>query len=353
MADKDDDIEIDLEGGDDIEVELEDGTTPKKVVEAAKDKKEPRTRKPRVSPDLPDGPSPDEALAAAKAHAETEANARKAAEATANAERQRADNAEAARQRAVKESQEHQERANNTELSLLESSIASAESELASHQEAYERAAEAGEFKAMGAIQVKLSKAAAALDRLSAAKSDLEASPRGTTEGRVLEPDSQLSAQEKHLRGYGPAAQNFLRQHMDCLPPEFGGDASKYNKMMAGHHAAKSQGLAEGTSEYFKVIESHISPPAAVVAETGVNNQQATSKAAIVREAQPSAPPSREAPVAAGQVQRSTRSVTLTRDQQEMAKVSFPHLPEKEAYGQYARNLIELEAEGKIGRLTH
>ena len=36
-----------------------------------------------------------------------------------------------------------------------------------------------------------------------------------------------------------------------------------------------------------------------------------------------------------------------------MAKVSFPHLPEAQAYGQYARNLIELEAEGKIGRLTH
>jgi hypothetical protein len=36
-----------------------------------------------------------------------------------------------------------------------------------------------------------------------------------------------------------------------------------------------------------------------------------------------------------------------------MAKVSFPHLPEQQAYGQYARNLIELEAEGKLGRLTH
>jgi hypothetical protein len=33
--------------------------------------------------------------------------------------------------------------------------------------------------------------------------------------------------------------------------------------------------------------------------------------------------------------------------------MAFPHLPESQAYGQYARNLVELEAEGKIGRLTH
>jgi hypothetical protein len=40
-------------------------------------------------------------------------------------------------------------------------------------------------------------------------------------------------------------------------------------------------------------------------------------------------------------------------DQQEMAKASWPHLPPQEAFGLYARNLLELEAEGKMGRTTH
>lgn len=359
MADKEDDLEIELEGGDDIEVELEtevksEPKTPKQTVEAkTKDKPAPRTRT-RVNPDpvIDAVPTPEEALAEAKAHAEQETTARKAAEATAQSERTAREAAERSAQAAIKAAEEHQDRANNTELTLIENNIASMQEQLTSHESAFEKAAEAGEFKNMAAIQTKIAKVSAALDRLESTKVDLEANPRKTqtTEGSVREPDN-TSAVEKYLRGFAPNAQNFLRQHLDCVAPSVGGDPVKHNRMMAGHYAAVAKGLAEGTDIYFKELESHINP---VAAKVEPEPEPAVSRAAQTRPAaSPSAPPTRDAPSASGQPQRTSRTVTLTKEQQEAAKLSWPKLPEKEAYGLYARNLLELEAEGKIGRLTH
>ena len=136
---------------------------------------------------------------------------------------------------------------------------------------------------------------------------------------------------------------------MDCLPPNMGGDNAKHAKMMAGHYAAVSQNIALNSTEYFKAIEDHLGSSSGVTSRAAEVQVAETPKPKHI---QPSAPVSRDAPTSSGQP-RSTREVRLTKDQQEMAKVSFPHLPEAQAYGQYARNLIELEAEGKIGRLTH
>jgi len=361
MAGEDDDMIVQVDDLDTVQVSVDDNNPPsnkdQKAVEA-KDK-QPRTRTRRVSPDaettIPNGPSPDQALAEAQAFAKQQEDARKAAEATAAAERQRADAAESARQQALKQAEEHQERANSSEISLVESRIASATNELAALQDAFEKAAEAGEFKTMGELQTKISKAAASLDRHEAMKADLEARPRqSAVEGAVTAPDN-ISAVEKHLRGYGPAAQNFMRQHLDCLPPELGGNATKHSMLMAGHWAAKGKGLQEGSEQYFKEIEQYINPP---VAPPAVTTAAPTSRAAETVPARtsppPAAPVSREPPDASGQpAPRSPREVRLTREQQEMAKLSFPHLPEAQAYGQYARNLLELQEEGKIGRVTH
>ena len=47
------------------------------------------------------------------------------------------------------------------------------------------------------------------------------------------------------------------------------------------------------------------------------------------------------------------QQVTLSKEQQEAARLSFPHLETKQAYTQYALNLIELTNEGKMNRTTH
>lgn len=354
-----DDITIQVDDIDTIQVPVE-GEDPIKgqaVVET--EPKPAKKTKTRVSPEPDPDPTPttpsaaETALAEAQAFAKQQEEARRAAETTAANERARADRAEQQRQQALKEAQDASERAASTELTMIESNIAAAQRELEAQQDAFTRAAEAGEFVKMGTIQTKIAKAAAALDRLEDAKSAIESRPAPVAQPAT---DPQpVNNTEKFLSGFSPNAQNWLRQHMDCLPPAYGGDAAKNNKMMQGHYAAMSQNLAEGSSDYFRVIEEHIGtrqPVAAPAASAAAVVTPAAPAAPAPKAAPVAAPVSREAPSATPQA-RNVREVRLTRDQQEMAKVSFPHVDEKTAFGMYARNLIELEAEGKIGRTSH
>jgi hypothetical protein len=125
--------------------------------------------------------------------------------------------------------------------------------------------------------------------------------------------------------------------------------------MMEGHFAALKLRIPEGTDDYFRVIEEHTGHRAPVSAAAAITPAGETEVAAPApkpkpRVAQPSAPVSRDPPSGGP---RTTRSVTLNKDQQDAAKMSFPHKTPQEAFALYARNLIELEAEGKMGRLTH
>lgn len=335
--------------------------------------KETKTKtKVRVSPDPESqvavtGPTPEQALEEARNFAKQQEDARKAAEATAASERARAEAAERDRQAALKQAEEFQQRAASSELTLIDSSIASTQRELDSQRDAYTRAAEAGEFAKMADIQIKMSKAAAALDRFEAEKASIEAnaarSAQTVTEGRVDYQPQVSSQTERFLSQFAPTAQNWLRQHMDCLPAEYGGDQTKNAKMMAGHYAALAQSIQANTPRYFEIIEEHLGvrqQSAPTPATTGATTAPAapTSAAAQVHPAQtqrhqavPAAPVSRDP--GQGTQPRNVREVRLTKEQQEMAKVSFPHLTDQQAFGMYARNLIELEAEGKLGRTSH
>jgi hypothetical protein len=364
MADKEkeDDITVNIDDSDTIAVNVDDNpelaaTTPKEVVKEAKTPKEPKAK--RVDPDdqvvvKPAGPTPEEALAQAQTFAKQQEDARRAAEATAASERVLREQAQRDAQQALQTAEQHRERADSSELAIIENGIAAAERELESHENEYTRAAEAGEFAKMAKIQTKLSKAAAALDRLQSEKSTLELNARRTptTEGRVVDTQpSQSSPVDQYLSQFAPAAQTWLRQHPDCMPSQYGGDSTKNAKMLAGHYAAVAKNIGLNTPEYFKEIEEHISP-AQQVQSKAAEIQEAVVEPKTAKHVQPTAPVTRDAPSTPG-TPRNVREVRLTKEQQEMAKVSFPHLPDAQAFGQYARNLIELEAEGKIGRLTH
>lgn len=347
----DDDLIVNIDDLDTVKVDVEDNPA---LVEAKvkeeKPVKEPRTR--RVSPE-PDHQavvgSHEEALAKALDAGKKQEEARRAAEATAASERSLREQAQTQAAQARQEADQYRESASNSELAIIENGITSASSQIESLQEEYTRAAEAGEFAKMATIQTKLSKAAATLDRLENTKATFDVRKTQATEGRVEAPIVQQPALEQYLSQFAPGAQTWLRQHPDCVPSQYGGDAVKNSRMMAAHYGALAQNITPNSTDYFKYLDDHL--------DAG----QATSKAADIqtaevrpaRQAQVSAPPSRDTPAANGQQQRSVREVRLTKDQQEMAKVSFPHLPEAQAFGQYARNLIELEAEGKIGRSTH
>ena len=339
-------ISVDLDDDAIIQVEVTGDAADDAVVKAAEPKEaEPKvTKVKRVSPDADDVHV--KALADATAYAKTQEDARKAAEATANSERSLREDAQRRAQEAQQREQELRERAESGELAILDSGIESAQRELETQKDAYTRAAEAGEFAKMGDIQVKISKAAAALDRLEDAKSSYVSTSK-TTEGRVTEQSTAPNKTDVFLSNFAPKAQAWLRQHPDCLPAAYGGDNVKNSKMMSAHYSALAQNIAEGSDDYYKFLEQNINPVEAKVDDTVVIQPKTAER----KQAQVSAPVSRE-PENPNQP-RQLRSVKLSKEQQEMARMSFPHVPENQAYGMYAKNLIELESEGKIGRVTH
>lgn len=364
MAKDDDGIIVNV---DDADVVVVEGVEPVEPKVEAKPKEEPKPAK-RVSPvadqQIVAQTSPEDALTQAQAYAKKQEDGRIAAEATAQSERQQREEADRRAALAQQERDQQRERAENSELAILENGIAAATDAVASFEGEYTRAAEAGEFAKMATIQTKLARAASQLDRLENEKATYEASGKRsqTTEGRVdAQPVVQQSAFERYVSQFAPAAQTWLRQHPDCAPSDVGGNGDKNSLMMSGHYAALAKKIQPNSPEYFTLIEQHLGGQAASVVpaiDPAVASRaaeiQVAGEPAKPRQAQPSAPVSRDVLAANGQpTPRNVREVRLTKDQQEMAKVSFPHLPEAQAFGQYARNLIELEAEGKIGRLTH
>lgn len=317
----------------------------------------------------------NQALEAAKREEEARKAAEQAArsaEATAIAERRRAEDASRLASQRESEANSYREQAESRELSLINNGIDSATRELASAQTELQRAMEAGEFDKAALAQVKLSRAAASLDRLEDSKINYEANLArrpATTEGRVesIRPSTNDSAFEKFLSGFDPVAQSWLRSHPECAPAEAGGDRTKNAKMMAGHYAAVSEGKALNSPEYYRVIEEHTGhrTPISIAATTVTAGEEGdpptpvpTTKSTTPtkpRQAQPSAPVSRDAPGRGGAPM--SRQVTLTPEQQEVAMISLQQKPgetdqdfRKRAYGSYASELIKAQHEGRIGR---
>ena len=336
-----------------------EGDEKEPVVKLADEAKPEKKSVPRVK--LAEKPAIDEAKVALDQAVKTAADerkAREAAEATAQAERRRADAATSQVGVRDQELAARAEAAEAREITILNNGIESATALLTSLQDESTRLMEAGEFAKVTAVQTKLARAASQLDRLEAAKADYESGVRKvpTTEGRVEAPVTQLAPLDQYLSGFAPKAQTWLRAHPECIPASIGGNAAKNAKMMAGHWAALGEGLQEGSDDYYRVIEEHAGyrTPVSKAAEvTEAGDEEEAAPAPKVKKAQPSAPVSREVPGADGKVARTTRSVTLSKEQQDAAKMSFPQLPINQAFAQYARNLLELEAEGKMGRLTH
>lgn len=359
--DNDEGLVVNIDDLDTVQVNVDDdlrlAQEPEHIKkEAEAKKKEPRTRKSVEQQAIPVGPTPEEVIEQTKTYAKQQEDARKAAEATAASERAMREQAQRETQQAQQTAEQFRERADNSELAVIENGIQAATQQIESLESEYTRAAEAGEFAKMGNIQTKLSRAAAALDRLENSKANFSGKVTQTHEGRVTEPTATQQPLDRYMAQFTPVAQNWLRQHPECWPPELGGTAAKNSKMLAGHYDAVSQNIILNSPEYFKVIEGHLNPPQAkpepVIDPKVASKASETIQAGetVRRTPPPAAPVSRDVP---GQQPRNVREVRLTKEQQEAAKMSWPNKPELEAYGLYARNLIELEAEGKMGRLTH
>lgn len=363
-----DDAEVILEDEAAVEVELDTPTDPSVEASAPEpdgqpaevEVEQPKKRERVRLRDVQSAASAaEEAAAALTKTLNEERELRKAAEATALAERQRAEAAARELQETQAARQAALEQVASRELSIVTSGISAAQQQIETLQDQLTRYYEAGEFAEAAKTQVNIAKATSSLAQLEESKLRLEnriQNPaRPATEGRVAPaPVTQAERFEAFVSQYAPAAQQWLRAHPECVPPEAGGDAAAYQRMIAGHHMAIAEGIPQGSAEYFKRVEAVLAPTAAAVPAPPFTAPAAPARAAAPppRAAQPSAPPSREPPTAPG-VPRNTRQVMLSKEQQEAAILSFPKMDKKEAFALYAKNLIALETEGKLGRTTH
>lgn len=266
-----------------------------------------------------------------------------------------------AEQQHREQQQQSQEESTQREIALLTQNIEATSAQLESLQDELARQNEAGEFKAAAATQGKIARTAAALDRMENEKTTFEAQAgqrRPTHEGAVtplVQPGGQRTQQqppanaaealERWLGTLDPPAAKWIREHPECAPVNLGGTKSGYAKMMAGHWAAEEAGLETNSPEYFKMIEERTGHRKPEAQPGGQRRQQPAGQRRVI----PGAPPSREAPGGANTPGR-TRQVRLSKQQQEHALLSFPHMEPQKALAEYARNLVELEADGKMGR---
>ena len=210
-------------------------------------------------------------------------------------------------------------------------------------------------FEKVAEVQTRLAKASAALDRLEAKKVDYESTQqaRPTTEGAVIEqqPIVQANPFERYISGMDPPAQTWLRAHPECAPTAVGGNGDMNAKMMRGHYDALARGFPANSEQYFRVIDESAGFRKPEVAAEEAHGSEQQKPKPQQRQAQPSAPPSREPPGA--QQTGSTRTVRLDKDEQDAARFSFPNLEPAKAYAEYAKNKVQLTSEGKLGRTSH
>ncbi len=133
-----------------------------------------------------------------------------------------------------------------------------------------------------------------------------------------------------------PRSAAWVRAHPECV-----NDKRLYMKMIGAHNIAVADGYVADTDEYFAEIEKQLGyrkPQTAVQAD---DDEEPTSMAAkpMARKAQPPpAPSSRAASNGSG----GRNTVTLTREEREMASI-MGMTPEE-----YAKNKVALKKEGKL-----
>jgi hypothetical protein len=308
----------------------------------------------------------DEAADALKKSLEESKRRENAALATAEAERRRADQEAARANSKDREAQVARETATSTQLTVITNRIDSAKRDLDAAKAEFRVAHEAGDVDKMADAQAKIGTAAAQIDRYSTDKENFEAAAAARAEQAEAVDTTSRSVNNVDTyieRGkYAPAAAAFLRAHADCLPPEYGGTVEKNAAMMAGHYDAMAKKIPVNSEKYFETIEAHLNGgPVSAAAETRkAGDEGATAGAQQQRRAPvPSAPPSRDPPLADG-TPTGKQTIRLDTAQQEMALLSYPQKQgeddrvwKKRAFGTYANELVVAKKLGIIGRQTH
>ncbi len=263
---------------------------------------------------------PDEGLKKLQKQLDDEKSARIAAE-------NRAREASAAEARAKTES-------HGTQLDLVKSAIASLTQANDALEEKYAAALASQDYLAAAKAQREMSSNEAKLMDLNRGKTAMENAPK-------VQPRQSDDPVERIATQLTAQSAAWVRAH-----PDYARDPAKYQKMVAAHNIALADGFTADTPEYFASVEDTLRiAPVRQETHVDVDPTADAARPSTTRPSRQTAPPS--APVTrSGNGTGATRKnvVTLTAEQVEIAKM-MGQTPEE-----YAKNLMELEKEGKLSR---
>ena len=223
-----------------------------------------------------------------------------------------------------------QSEVHDTNLHLISTAIESAKQNAQVLKAQYSAAMSAGDYDAAAELQEAISTNAAKLLQLNQGKEAMEAAPKPAAPSAIQgDPVEQMAAQ------LSPRSAQWVRAH-----PQFATDQRLFQRMLAAHNLAVTDGLAADTDEYFDAVETTLGLRRAQ-ARADADLDPLADAAQITQRrgaAPPAAPVSRSGNGTGGQ----RRSVRLTQAEIEAAEASG-QTPEE-----YARNKLELQKAGRL-----
>lgn len=244
----------------------------------------------------------------------------------AQAMREREEALRVAREQAARVEQ-YQRESQEQEETAIGASLAAAKAELKQAQADKLAALNAGDNAAAVEADARLAVAAARMDRLEIGQNELEARKKAPKQEQKPIPTVSPTGDPIDAYNLPDDCKTWLKTHRDYIT-----DPRKAIDLDAAHRRAGLEGLAPGNPRYLPYIESQLFPP-----ESEVERERQTNERPSIM----SAPVSRETPSAGGQ--RSTRSIRLTPDQKEAAKLAG--ISEVE-YAKQLQKLNELKGDG-------
>lgn len=269
----------------------------------------------------------DEGIETLRARLQQSDAARRQAEERANA-------AERARAEAAGSTQD-------ANVSFLTSALDSVRQGLGILQANLSEAYAVQDFAQVAQIQVEISRHAQRESQIEAGLEQLKAMPREQPRQmpQTPSPEQQVEAVAQQLT---PNAAAWVRQHPDYIT-----DPQKNARLMSAHYDAMARGMVGDSPEYIRYVEQHVG----LGASTNGRDPQVERRDPVPenrRTAPPAAPVSR-----AGGSQSNPQRVTLTREEREMARETFPDELAQDPTGRkseqaYARNKLILQREGRM-----
>ena len=193
---------------------------------------------------------------------------------------QRAARAEEDARTARQQLDESNLRAHESDKRAIDGGLQAAKEEADAAQAEYERAFEAGDAKAAATAQRKIARAEANILRLTEAADNLGEAPKPKADQRRVDPAAGTGdgdRTEAWIQTRSPAAQTFLRKHLDAVR-----DPARYRRIEAAHHHAVAEGIEVESKEYFDHIEELAGLKGKAAPKTGEQRQR--------RQAAPAAP---------------------------------------------------------------